>query len=317
MRSSKRWLLLSIVVGLTACATIPEDAAKLGSDRGPVEIADTPFYAQEQYQCGPAALTTVLVHSGIVTSVDNIVAQVYVPGRQGSLQQELLAATRAAGRIPYVIDQSLSAIYAELSTDRPVLVLQNLGVKRIPQWHYAVVVGIDPGLNEVYLRSGTERRRTTRLTTFLRTWQRGEFWAFVALRPGELPTLADAKRFAEAVSAFELSGHNSAASASWNAAAALWPENPVVLFGLANAEFSGANFVQAEALYRRVLLVRPDNRMAGNNLALALAHQGQQDAALAQIDSVIRQADPNDHLKSEYVATRIEIRQMFSNARSH
>jgi tetratricopeptide (TPR) repeat protein len=336
MDSNRRWSVLVMVAVLSGCASMPEESAHLDRSYDPVEIADVPFFAQEQYQCGPAALATALVHSGAKTSASELVSEVYVPGRQGSLQPELLAAARAADRIPYVIDTSVSAIYAELLTGRPVLVLQNLGIKQLPRWHYAVVIGIDPGLGKVYLRSGTDRRRETDLNTFLRTWQRSNFWAFAVLQPGELPAQPDAMRYAEAVAAAfavlqpgelpaqpdamryaeavaaaQASGHEQAALASWQSAALRWPEHSVILFGLANAELSAKNFVQAESHYRRILANNPGNLMAGNNLALALAQQGKQDQALAQIDQVIAQSGVNDPLRQEFGGTRQEIRQMF------
>ena len=134
--------------------TIPDDAA--------IELEETPFFSQTRYQCGPAALATTLVASGANAELDELVDAVYLPGRQGSLQLEMLAATRSAGRLPYVVNKTLSALLEELDAGRPVIVLQNLGVRVIPRWHYAVVVGIDAGRDRVILRSGTERRRVGR-----------------------------------------------------------------------------------------------------------------------------------------------------------
>jgi len=170
-----RWsrLLPALFVLLGGCASIPPTVSELPAVVESIELGDTPFYPQERYQCGPAALTTVLVKSGAPASLDDIVDKVYLPGRQGSLQVELLAATRTAGRLPYVIDGRLAAIWRELERGRPVLVLQNLGVAAIPSWHYAVVVGIDAEGGEVMLRSGTDRRRVTATRTFLHTWLRG------------------------------------------------------------------------------------------------------------------------------------------------
>ena len=101
-----RWsrLLPALFVLLTGCASIPPSVSELPETARAIELEDTPFYPQERYQCGPAALTTVLVQSGAGASLEAIVDKVYLPGRQGSLQVELLAATRTEGRLPYVID---------------------------------------------------------------------------------------------------------------------------------------------------------------------------------------------------------------------
>lgn len=300
---------------LAGCASFPPESAILDDDAQAVEIADTPFFAQERYQCGPAALTTLLVHSGVQTTLESIVDQVYIPSQQGSLQTELLAATRANSRIPYPIDPTLSSIYTQLTAGRPVLILQNLGIRPLPRWHYAVVVGIDPELRSVYLRSGTERRHEVRLRTFLRTWQRSNFWAFVALRPGELPGNPDAMRFLEAVSAVESTGHEAAAYPGWQAAVAYWPENVIAIFGLANAEYALNHFAKAENLYRRILEIDANHLFARNNLALALAQQGRGDEAIEQVRLALRAVNPDSELVAELEATLAQVQTM-ANARN-
>jgi hypothetical protein len=82
-----------------------------------------------------------------------------------------------------------------------VLVLQNLGLDRVPVWHYAVVVGLDG--DELTLRSGTEERRIERSRRFLRSWERGSNWAFVALQPGDLPATATAGTYIRALAGAE------------------------------------------------------------------------------------------------------------------
>ena len=86
---------------------MPPSVRELPHPESAIELDDTPFHPQERYQCGPAALTTVLAQSGAGASLEAVVDKVYLPGRQGSLQAELLAATRTEGRLPYVIDASL------------------------------------------------------------------------------------------------------------------------------------------------------------------------------------------------------------------
>ena len=279
----KSRLLPALFVLLAGCASIPPSVSELPVRGGSIELADTPFYPQERYQCGPAALTTVLAQSGATASLDDIVDKVYLPGRQGSLQVELLAATRTEGRLPYVIDGRLTAIWRELEMGRPVLVLQNLGVAAIPRWHYAVVVGIDAERGEVVLRSGTDPRRVTPSDTFLRTWQRGDYWGMVVLPPGELPGDPDRSRYFEAIAALEQAGRAEEAAIAWQAALEHWPNDSVALFGLGNARLVLGDYRAAEDVYRKLLVVEPGMVVARNNLALALAEQGKFAAALRQI----------------------------------
>ena len=278
--------LIALVL-LAGCAGLPEDVRYIDPAAVAPELGDTPFYPQERYQCGPAALATVLDVSGVAVDLDRLVRQVYVPGRQGSFQVELLAATRRAGRIPYRIDGTLAALAAELAAGRPVLVLQNLGPSWYPRWHYAVVVGIDPAGEAVILRSGTDRRRVTPWMTFLRTWRRGDYWAFVVLEPGALPAAAERARYLRAVTDFEASGQREEALPAWRVATQTWPASGLGWFGLANLELALGRFRAAEAAYRQAIVADPALWAAKNNLAFALHHQGRDDEARAVLRAAL------------------------------
>ena len=78
----------------------------------PVELTAVPFFAQTEYQCGPAALATVLAHAGAPVDADDLVPEVYIEGLRGSLQPELLGATRRNGFIPYVLAPEPGAMLA-------------------------------------------------------------------------------------------------------------------------------------------------------------------------------------------------------------
>jgi tetratricopeptide (TPR) repeat protein len=283
----KSRLLPALLVALAGCAPIPPSVSELPATAAAIELDDTPFYPQERYQCGPAALATVLNKSGAAVLLDDIVDKVYLPGRQGSLQVELLAATRTEGRVPYVIDGKLAAIRSELAAGRPVLVLQNLGVSAIPRWHYAVVVGIDADSGEVILRSGTDRRRVTATRPFLHTWRRAGYWGMVVLAPDELPANAERSRYFAAIAALEEADRAADAAVAWQAALGKWPGDTVALFGLGNSRLALGEDRAAERAYRDLLHRDPAVIAARNNLALALAGQGKYEAALQEIGIAI------------------------------
>ena len=156
--------------------------------------------------CGPSALATALHRTGIAATPEQLAEQVYVPGRRGSLQLEMVAATRRHDRLAVQIDPDLHAIVAELTAGRPVLVLQNLGINWLPVWHYAVVVGYLPDANSFVLRSGTTERLVMRQSRFAQSWARADNWAVVILEPGELPRSRDPAGFIRAVAGLESVG---------------------------------------------------------------------------------------------------------------
>jgi len=79
------------IFALAGCAgMVPQTSALLeGLPEGlpqQVELKAVPFFPQAEYQCGPAALATLLVSSGVSTTPEALVPQVYLPARKGSLR---------------------------------------------------------------------------------------------------------------------------------------------------------------------------------------------------------------------------------------
>ncbi|MFU8765010.1 MAG: PA2778 family cysteine peptidase [Haliea sp.] len=263
-------IALALVALVSACAS----TAPPSPDQAPRELVAVPFFPQTEYQCGPAALATVLVHSGVATSPDALAPQVYLPGRQGSLQLELLAAARRAGRIPFTLEATPQALLAELEAGNPVLVLQNLGLRSLPRWHYAVVVGYEPTRERVILRSGSERRRQESWTHFIASWARADFWGLVVPRLGEIPASARGDSIGSDLARQEGLLQPGVTLAAWESALARWPQEPDILFATANARRTAADQEAAAALYRRLLLLAPEHMAGRNNFADLLLQAG-------------------------------------------
>jgi tetratricopeptide (TPR) repeat protein len=157
------------------------------------------------------------------------------------------------------------------------LVLQNLGLRNCPRWHYAVVVGVTD--DRVILRSGRTERMLTRLRTFSRTWSYGGEWAVVLLKPGELPIAPNAERWINANAAFESTGHRSAALKNYEIASELWPDDSLVWFALGNARYRSGSRDGAEIAFKRAVDADERNAAALNNLAQTLGERGCRESA--------------------------------------
>lgn len=271
-------LSLFLLALLSGCASTPQsDAlAKQWQDSGQasMELSDVPFFPQQRYQCGPAALATTLNYNGIAVAPDELVDMVYVPEKQGSFQVELLAATRRLGGIPYVIDPDLENLAREIESGKPVLVMQNLGIKWLPQWHYAVAVGMDTEDENIILRSGELKRRITPLDVFENTWARSQHWGFVVVTPGEIPVTAEENRYFLAVSEFAKQADARVAETALVAGVKRWPESKPLNMALANLYYSQGNLGLAEKYYRYLTESYPDFAPAHNNLANLLLATG-------------------------------------------
>lgn len=262
----------ALLAGLAGCAASPPLAEGL-SPQAPrsIELSATPFFPQEEYQCGPAALAMLLRASGVEVEPQALTPQVFIPGRLGSLQAELIAAARRHGRLPYALASTADELIAELAEGRPVLVLQNLRASRWPKWHYAVLIGYDAERNVALLRSGKEERLEMRWQRFAGTWHRGGRWAFTTLEPGVIPPHADASRYIEAVAGLEAAGQLRAAAASYDAAIARWPEQAHAWLGRGNVAYAEGDRPAAADAWLRAILLEPSDAAARNNLAQVLA----------------------------------------------
>lgn len=244
-----------------------------------VELQQVPFFPQERYQCGPAALATVLTWSGAAVDPEKLVSEVYLPRRKGSLQIELTAAARRHGRVPYVLAPDVRAVLTEVRDGHPVVVLLNLGLSWYPVWHYAVVVGFDLARDRVVLRSGTLRRDQLSLELFERTWRRGGRWAVVVLSPEQLPGTAQEAPYLRAVLPFEQAGAWRTAARAYASAWRRWPDSAAAGMGVGNSEYGLGDYAAAAAAYLRLLQRHPGFAPALNNLAQSLTESGDLTAA--------------------------------------
>lgn len=288
-----RQALLALALILGGCASqvqLPAQSERLPSR---VELTEVPFYPQDEYQCGPAALATMLVQRGVSTSPEQLKPQVYLPQRKGSLKLELVAAARQHGMLVYPLQPNLDALLTQVAAGNPVLVMQNLGFDWYPQWHFAVVVGFDRSQRELVLRSATVERWTTDFTSFDKTWARAKRWAVVTLPPDRLPQEAQLQPWLQAASDLEETGRRTDAERAYRTAAEHWPDEAMPALALGNARHAEGDRVGAEAALRDSIHRQPDFTVGWFNLGELLNERGcPQQAAVAR--TCAQQLAPDD-----------------------
>lgn len=288
--------LLSILL-LSGCALFPHGDWPQGLEGLPPrsEVAEVPFFPQDEYQCGPAALAMALAWSGRDVRPAELTDKVYTASLQGSLQPAMIAGARRSGRLAYVIS-GMDALIREIAAGHPVIVLQNLGLSWVPRWHYAVAIGYDIPADEIVLHTGRNARERTPMGLFQATWARAENWGLLVLKPGDLPVTAEEAGGVEAALGLEKAQQPAAAAESYRAVLSRWPRNLPAMMGLGNSYYALGDLENAEQAFRRATQSHPESGAAFNNLAHVLLALGRREEALAAAQRAISLAGPHQSL---------------------
>ena len=281
-------LALALLSGCAVQTAALRAAPPVGLPRS-AELVATPFFAQTEYQCGPAALATALGAVDISVSAASLADEVFLPARAGTLQAEMVAGARRHGAVATLIPGTLEAVLREVAAGHVVVVLQNLGLSFVPRWHYAVVVGYELDTGEVLLRSGTTWRASMPLRTIEHTWARSGFWAFVALPPGEWPVTAQPNAVVEASIGFERSATPAQALRIYESALQRWPQNLTLAIGLGNALHASGDKRRAADVFRAAA-EQHGSGAAWVNLAKVLLELGERDAAVEAAQRAVNDA---------------------------
>ena len=242
------------------------------------KIADVHFIGQTDHYCGPATLAMAMNWAGKKLSADELASQVYTPGKKGTLQQDLISASRRQGMLAIPI-QGMSALLHEIAADHPVIILENLAFSWYPQWHYALVFGYDLSRSEVIMHSGSRAAKHWGMRKFERSWIYSDFWGLVVLPPTQLSATADDLAHNEAAAGLEQVGKLEEASTVYQNILKRWPGSLPALIGLGNIAFLKQNYLGAIQFLLEATKLHPKSSAAWHNLATAQGAADKKDAA--------------------------------------
>src|SRR5687767_5019217 len=121
------WTFILLATALTGCATAgrqTREVLQLPPETLPrsAQVAAVPFINQPENYCGPATLAMAMQWAGHSVSVEQIAPEVLTAGKKGTLQTDLITASRRRGMIAIPI-KGMQALLLEVAAGHPVIVL--------------------------------------------------------------------------------------------------------------------------------------------------------------------------------------------------
>ena len=283
----------------SGCSLGPTDNLLLPVDSSEeIFLEGVPFFKQETYQCGPSSLAMLLAWDGLNITPNDLTDAVYTAKLHGSLQPSLISAARQYGRVAYPI-KGLKELFEELNAGHPVIILQNLGLKWYPKWHYAVVIGYENRGKKIILHTGIKESERISKRLFQKTWSRSDYWGLLILPADKLPATATEEKYLNAIAGLERAGQFEVAVRGYKTAINRWPKSLSAWMGLGNSFYAKGNLSSAASAFEQAIKLYPQNGMPQNNLAQVLWEQGKKEQALQTIRHAIDLGGPLKDLFEE------------------
>lgn len=165
-------LLAIIVIILNACSTV-----SVRFDSNPLLIDNIPFYPQEEYQCGPASLASVLNYWEVHVTPDDIAKEIYIESARGTLTIDMILYAQKKGLNASHYKASLEDLKKNIDSGYPVIVLVDYGISLYKVNHFMVVIGYnDYG---VVVNSGKDKGKFISEKDFTKAWERTNYWTLL------------------------------------------------------------------------------------------------------------------------------------------
>ncbi len=140
-------------------------------------IENVPFFPQEDFQCGPAALAGVLNYWKVDVSPEGIASEIYSRSARGTLTVDMVLYAEKSGLRANQYRGSLEDLRRNIDAGHPLVVLVDEGFLVYQKNHFMVVIGYSS--EGIIANSGRDALKFIPLREFLRSWERASFWTLL------------------------------------------------------------------------------------------------------------------------------------------
>ncbi len=167
-----------VIFGTIACIGPSATGTQSAGGHPDLRLIDTvPFFPQEQYQCGPAAMASVLNYRGLAITPEEIAREIYSKSARGTLNFDMIFFAQKKGLQARQYSGSLEDLKKNIDQFNPLIVLVDYGFLAYRKDHFMVVVGYDSG--HVMVHSGKDRFKPVPNEDFIGPWKKTKFWTLL------------------------------------------------------------------------------------------------------------------------------------------
>lgn len=148
-----------------------------------VLIEGVPFFRQEEFQCGPSALATVVNYwyaknnTGESLSYADAVAAVYSPSAGGVLGIDLELHAKKSGFNAIQYQGSIADIKKNIDRAAPLIILVDYGFSLYQQNHFMVTTGYTG--KGIVVNSGRKQNEIIPEDDLEKIWKKTNFWSLL------------------------------------------------------------------------------------------------------------------------------------------
>ena len=143
-------------------------------------IQNVPFFPQEDYQCGPASLASVLKYLGVPVTPDDVAKAIYSTSARGTLNIDMALYAHSRGLEASQYKGGLDDLKEKIASGRPLIVLVDYGFSVFQANHFMVVIGY--GNEAVVVNSGKQEKKFISFDDFMKSWERTGYWTLLVTR---------------------------------------------------------------------------------------------------------------------------------------
>lgn len=291
-------IALTFLVGAFGCGLLPQKKMRddISSAQNNQQKIQVPFRAQERKMCGPTVLAMLADHHGVKTTKAHLEEITYTPGAEGTYKKDMISAARRIGMAAYLV-KDFETMLSSVDQSMPVVVFQNLGVKWIPYWHYALLVGYNMEEDVLYLHSADKSNLATPYSRFLKEWRAGDSWSYTFTPAAKIPSFAQIEDVVVNGMIFEKLQRVADAESLYLAAEKKWPHRMEPKAALAQVFYSQKKVKLAIQKLNEALKLDPQSAALHFNLAHYHWDLGQKKKALELKEKTLQLAEATEKEK--------------------